>query len=339
MIHYRQRFSLLYWLYSIATALAVSRLGTWFFASTKSKMIGRYSGKWEKMWWRMYMINFIYHSDEKDLIPTEGEPINVRWMQEYDFSHWNVFFEMSVLSHVAFEVSNGRKPFVADILGIWKDFFEQPVTDSIEQNNVPVNAIKGTFFTSKFTPYNSLVTKLWCKLFRVYVIFNADVSAYMNDEVNTVLKCPEKTLGIICRGTDYVSLKPKNHPVQPNVEDVIKNAKKWVKKYGYTKIYLATEEKAIFDKFENNFPGMMLANKREYYDIAAENCTIMDIDAVHFDRENDDYLKGLEYMSSLNILSKCDALLGGNCGGSTMATFMNDGKYTRTKIFDRGIYR
>lgn len=31
-----------------------------------------------------------------------------------------------------------------------------------------------------------------------------------------------RTIGVLCRGADYVSQKPKGHPVQPDVDDVIK---------------------------------------------------------------------------------------------------------------------
>lgn len=42
------------------------------------------------------------------------------------------------------------------------------------------------------------------------------------------------------------------------MKDVIEDVKHAVKKYNYTKIYVATEEKALFEKFEKAFPGMIL---------------------------------------------------------------------------------
>lgn len=338
MLHYRQKLSLSYWMYAIATALAVSKLGTWYYSKTKPKMIDKHATQLERLWWRLYLLNYAYHASDEELMASEGEPVAVKWIQEYHFEYWNAFFHASCLSHVLYEVANGKKPFIRDVNGIWSSFFAQPVFDSDEPDSLPENTEKNCFFTSRGTPHNKLVTKIWCKMFRLYVRFSPSAEEYVEEECRRVLKQPEKTLGVICRGTDYIMLRPKKHPKQPSAEEVIKTVKKWIKKYGYTKIYVATEEETIFRKFEKEFPGMILSNKRSYYDKQMRKGNLTVISDVHFDRENDDYLKGIEYLSSLNILSKCDALIGGNCGGSTIAAFFNDGKYSRTKIFDRGIY-
>ena len=59
---------------------------------------------------------------------------------------------------------------------------------------------------------------------------------------------------------------------------------------------------------------------------------------MHFERENDEYLKGLEYLSSLYIVSQCKALIAGNCGGSQMAVFVNGGRHEYEHVFDLGMY-
>ena len=54
------------------------------------------------------------------------------------------------------------------------------------------------------------------------------------------------------------------------------------------------EEKKIEERFEQEFPGKILINKRSYYDnYYANKCTY--IREVNFERENDSYYKGLEY--------------------------------------------
>lgn len=82
-------------------------------------------------------------------------------------------------------------------------------------------------------------------------------------------------------------------------------------------IYLATEERKIRDAFEKAFPDKILENKRVYYDdIYDQDDSISYIKDVHFERKNDNYLSGLEYLSSIILLSRCTALVGGNCGGT-----------------------
>lgn len=83
----------------------------------------------------------------------------------------------------------------------------------------------------------------------------------------------------------------------------------------------------------------ILENKRRYYDdIYDKDSSISYIKDVHFERENDNYWSGLEYLSSIILLSRCDALVGGNCGGTLGAIFFNDEKYEFTHVFDLGLY-
>ena len=58
---------------------------------------------------------------------------------------------------------------------------------------------------------------------------------------------------------------------------------------------------------------------------------------VKFDRENDNYWKGLEYLSSLVILSNCTDLVAGNCGGTEFAVLYTAG-YRNKYIFNKGLY-
>ena len=145
-------------------------------------------------------------------------------------------------------------------------------------------------------------------------------------------------LGVICRGTDYIKLKPQGHPVQPTVEQVIERARVLMEQYQLERIYLATEELAIYEKFEKAFPGLVIVNKRQYYDGIFNANNMSYIYEVQFNRDNDIYLKGLEYLSSLQLLSKCDVLLGGNCGGACAALYMNNMRYEHVELFRLGMY-
>ena len=107
---------------------------------------------------------------------------------------------------------------------------------------------------------------------------------------------------------------------------------------GYEYIYLATEDGRIDKAFRDVFGDKLLINNRNYYDEIYNNQKIELIKDVHFDRDNDDYLKGVEYLSSIVILSKCDSLLAGNCGGSQAAVFLNRLKYKKCNIYNLGLY-
>ena len=52
-------------------------------------------------------------------------------------------------------------------------------------------------------------------------------------------------LGVKIRGTDYLSVKPKNHSKQPKVEQVILDVKHMDEQYNYDFIFFATEDELI----------------------------------------------------------------------------------------------
>ena len=92
------------------------------------------------------------------------------------------------------------------------------------------------------------------------------------------------------------------------------------------------------ERFEKEFPGMILINDRQFFDHVDFKNSKNGIWAYGFDRENDEYLRGLEYLSSMNVLSKCDALIAGINTGSQMAYIMNDGEYEHVHFYNLGRY-
>lgn len=55
---------------------------------------------------------------------------------------------------------------------------------------------------------------------------------------------------------------------------------------------------------------------------------------VHFNRERDEYTKGLEYLTVLELLSRCDSLVGSSCSAMLVAKEMNMGKYEYYEVFE-----
>lgn len=157
---------------------------------------------------------------------------------------------------------------------------------------------------------------IWRELYKKLIVFNEETSRYIDEEI-TEKGNLNNTVGVLLRGTDYVSLKPKGHPVQPTVSETLDAVNTYINQYGYEKIYVATEEKKLLDAVISQFgEERILTNKRRYFDsyYALKKDSV--IGEVHFDRDNDNYYKGLEYLSSLNILAKCNGLVAGNCGGT-----------------------
>lgn len=266
---------------------------------------------------------------------------------EWDYPLFQISFFSNMLVNIIDCLSKGYLPIVCfknskDRINLWEQFLEQIVviedTDNLE-NAVIYEKERAAFFFQLF-PSKDDIDKIG-KLLKKIIIMNKTTKEYVEAEYNKIIK-GKRVLGVLCRGTDYTSNKPKGHPVQPAIDEVIRHVSNKINELNCSYIYLATEEEKILKQFMDAFPDKILTNQRYYYDefysIKEKNGDSARISQVHHNRENDNYYKSLEYLSSIYLLSKCDSLIAGNCGGSRAALYLNANKYQYIHLFDYGIY-
>jgi len=143
-------------------------------------------------------------------------------------------------------------------------------------------------------------------------------------------------LGVFLRGTDYTAKRPKHHPIQPTAKQVIEKAKEIMRTHGYTKVYLVTEDSSILAQFKQAF---------------GENLLYLDCDRFGEDfdpssyvweqkvlkEKGEKYKRGLDYITSIVLLTKCDALIGGLASGMTAALVWG-GEFSYTYVWNLGLY-
>lgn len=239
------------------------------------------------------------------------------------------------------DMRGSRNPYLEDgkeqTENWWELYFEQPAGYSPEEayrsgrferakeenrSKIPYG---GDAFTLKKSRWQ------WSAFYQYFFKPNETVRHYFEKEYETLMNSDgSNVLGVLVRGTDYKAAA--GHPIMPEVDEVIDAVKKCMKRYD--RIYLATEEYVNVKRFEAEFPGRVLVNQRMYYD--SENFDGKSINEIRFTRENDQYLCGLEYLSSILLLSKCGGLVGGLCGGTVAAVYMNGVQYRDLIYFDKG---
>lgn len=264
----------------------------------------------------------------------------------FDFRTFNICYLNDVLGLIVYAFSKGYMPVIevknCEGDNIWNDLFLQPNTVYNEgrepAGEVVVCDRKSLNIRPKIsTIYKAEERALWSFFYQKLVVLNPRTLQYIYSEIEE-LDIGNNSLGVLVRGTDYTRLKPSGHPVQPDIDEVILKIREKCNLYGYNTIYVATEDKGLFEKISGAFGrDVVKENKRQYYDEKYKTNQHTLVGEVSFDRENDTYLKGLEYLSSLVILSKCSDFVGGGCGGTAFACFYSDG-YRDEFIFDKGIY-
>jgi hypothetical protein len=99
------------------------------------------------------------------------------------------------------------------------------------------------------------------------------------------------------------------------------------------------DEKKSIETLKREFPNQVIYVERSYYDEDVNNdYSKVSITSTSFNRQNDKYLQGLEYVSDVVLLSRCTSAILSYNNGSIAAFYMNGGKYENTYFFEMGKY-
>lgn len=168
-------------------------------------------------------------------------------------------------------------------------------------------------------------------------LLNSKLQRYVETQAQNLLREPENTLGVLIRGTDYVRSRPSGHPVQADVEIVIKKIYELEKSWrSYSYIFLSTEDADILKRMQQEFKERLFYTDQKRYHLE-EGQLLCHQKASQ--AEGEGYTKGAEYLCTLSLLSKCDAFVAsGGCAGTHEVLKMNQGSFKRQYIFDLGVY-
>lgn len=294
-----------------------------------------------------YAYHLLEHFDEECSKIAENRKCMVVEVGDYGYTYFNIAYLNNVLALIFYALYQGYVPLIQinqenPQYNKWDWYFVQPHVVM----GINIDGFDKVSCDIKNHPYRPSMNmvhdsrgqdfRFWSFMFRKFVVVNNTTEAYVNQEI-LQLGNPNKYLGVLLRGTDYIKLKPKGHPIQPEPQEVVDKTAQMIAIGGYSGVYVATEEKRLFDMVSAAVgKEITLENKRQYYDAEYYQSGVDLIGKVHFQRENDNYWKGIEYLSSLIILSKCKTLVAGNCGGTLFAMLMAD--YQNPYVFDYGVY-
>lgn len=263
------------------------------------------------------------------------------------------------LPHLAYSLAKGYIPVIdlasnpniysTDNDNSWEKFFTQPFDIGLDdlQGNKIIKCPVDFWYT--YGPHcipgmSEKEITFWNRVFMALVHYNERTELYLQEEYDGIIKNHKDVIGAIYRGTDYTQGHPIGHPIQPSKKMLADKIEESMATGDYEAIYIASDEKGIVDYLEKRFPNKVLINRRSYYDedntIDYSRCNIdhRGISDVRFQREDDAYLRGVEYLSSINLVSNCSALIAGGCGATIAALYMNGLKYKSSCVFQLGKY-
>ena len=172
----------------------------------------------------------------------------------------------------------------------------------------------------------------WKKLAGKYIRVKSEIREMADDIYGSLFKPGERVLGLKCRGTDYINGKPKNHPVQPDIEQVLKEAKRIIYEQRCDKIYFVTEDLAYYKACKAEFGDMLCVYGDDFVSYTSGS-----IGKMMYSQDRDKREMGMNYLMQTLLLAKCDCLCAG-CVSATVGVLLMADRFDYVYLFDLGLY-
>ena len=223
------------------------------------------------------------------------------------------------------------------------DYYFEPFGDgtvslesAYKSKNVILSSLYATEKNYHFDAYLSLQSesdeyKKIKKYFANYIKIREELTSKY-DKICSELIGDKKVVGVLCRGTDYISLKPYAHPIQPGISDVIKKVDEFISKHGCTHVYLSTEDENIVKIFRETYKDKLLVYPRSYFKESRPGELVTDI----INKSCSPKDAGIDYLGQIYVLSKCRYGILSLTSATSFVSFMS--AYDDEYIWNLGKY-
>ncbi len=220
-------------------------------------------------------------------------------------------------------------------INAWEYFFEQPCKYTLQNTKFHCKIVNSGEVEYSLPSLNSNPQEflIWKEYANQYIRFSSKALHEIDTAYQQLIPAGKRILGVLCRGSDYINLRPHGHPVQPTVEMMIEKVESALIDWQCEYIYLATEDYDICEKFKEKF---------------GQKVIFQTADKLHYDHSGyvSDYMpaatssklqQGMTYLVSIGILTRCNAFIAGNTSG-TLGVMLLPNQFEHTYIWDLGLY-
>lgn len=209
----------------------------------------------------------------------------------------------------------------------WEKFFVQPYNYTLEDIAEAKNISK-VYTEIKWEPIYKNKTRTWLP----------QMKYSLSEKIKKYLVTIEhkRVLGVLYRGTDYSQQKPFRHCIQPSLETMINMTKKKMVEWGgFDLVFLCTEVQQACNRFEEEFGSHVIYYPQLRFDAEV---SIERLALYSFGIKDERTKRGEDYWIALNILSSCNSIIAGQCGGTAVALTLNNNQYENIYLFELGRY-
>ena len=169
--------------------------------------------------------------------------------------------------------------------------------------------------------------------YKKYIVLNDETRLKIQHDIDSLLG-NEKALGIHFRGGDYAKNYDR-HPKMVYIEDYYECIDEAIDKFGYTKIFAATDDIKALEKLKDRYKEKVVS----YSDVLRtdDDESVMNKES---DRDNNQFLLGYEVLRDMYTLAACDSIISGISMVNIIARVAKKAsgeEYIYDKYIDKGI--
>lgn len=216
------------------------------------------------------------------------------------------------------------------------DFFFNPssgilLDEVYKSKNVIMSS--GKYFGGKIEDEKELQESN--SMIKQYIVLNEEINSKIEREYHRLGMDLECVLGVKLRGTDFRETKPKYHTIAPTVQETIdiihQKEIDWGQKY--SKILVVTEDEIMYEQMKEIYGERVVSNDTIRYK-TTHGKWLNEI----FASSTNKLERMEEYLISVYLLAKCDAIIG-PAVGATLAARKIKGEYERCYFSNLGSYK
>ena len=237
----------------------------------------------------------------------------------------------------------------------WEYYFEQPggayTLDEVYRSS-KVEICNPDKYGFKVVDWNNMMPmsteelKYWSRLANKYIRPTKEIRERIEVEKKRLFSEDEKMVGISIRaGYRRAALFNlgiiKGHPKVGSCEDYIEIIQKKLDEWGYSKFFLACEDREYVEKISAHFGKRCCRMNRRYQHLFINGNPVPNDNMKEINREYEGCTtkeRAEEYIVETYLLAACDSLYSTINGGAEFAYIVNGGKYKYMESYSEGHY-
>ena len=170
------------------------------------------------------------------------------------------------------------------------------------------------------------------------VCLNTVTSLYVDDCYNQYIKPHASILGVNVRVGGYSTISARygaGHPIQPPVDALLDKVYCRKREWNLDYIFLACDASSVINKFKDKFGDSLITIPRQRALPAEEEG--LDRNKEMYRRDNL-FKTTLDYLTEMELLAKCNALIGSITSGFRYAIVRNGNRFEHLDVLDYGLF-